>query len=70
MYFTHCHFADDTYLQVIVIEVEGRQMCEGPEVGTQILDRSSDFHLCPIGRLAILVVLAGHNAITPSQRLK
>ncbi len=45
-----------THLQVIVIQVEGGEVSEGPKVRAQVLDRATNLHLSPKRRLAIFVV--------------
>lgn len=59
-----------TNLQIIIIEIQRGQVGESPKVRAEVLDGTSDLHLCPVRLFPIFTILSRHQAVTSSQRLK
>ena len=57
---THSHTHTHTHLEVVVTEEECSEVCQFPQLRTQVLDGSSDLQFCPLVPLLLL-----HYLLTP-----
>ena len=55
-----------TYLKVVVIQEQSGEVCEGPQLRTQVSDWSSYFQLCPMRSFRVITILSYHFAIQSS----
>ena len=55
-----------TYLKVVVIQEQSGEVCEGPQLRTQVSDWSSYLQLCPMRSLRVITILSYHFAIQSS----
>ena len=55
-----------TYLKVVVIQEQSGEVCESPQLRTQVSDWSSYLQLCPVGPFRVITILSYHFAIQSS----
>ena len=51
------------YLKVVVIQEQSGEVCEGPQLRTQVSDWSTYLQLCPMGSFHLIAILSYHFAI-------